>query len=352
MIDQITIHNFRGFSSLHVSGLKRVNLIVGKNATGKTAFLESIFMAAGASGPNVAFVLRTMRQLGSQLQLKAEPPAYQSLWSDLFHWFEQDKTISIEIIGNADDSRAMRIWYSESSSQFLPFGTQPPPNPTFLPEIIFEWKRRDESPITVIPKMTSKGLEIEGASVEHFPAFMFGPHIGDSAEEIGKRFSELSKDGRSEPILEALKTEHPFLDSLSIEYSVSTPVVFASFKGNRRKLPVALISDGINKLLGILLGIASFPKGSILIDQIEDGFYFDRMPSIWRTIYRFAQDNDAQIFATTHSMEFLNAMRDAIRGHEEDFALLHAQRENGSCSIRTTKGKFLVATLEQGFEIR
>ena len=229
MIDQITINNFRGFASQQISGLKTVNVIVGKNSSGKTAFLEAVFISAGASGPNVAFSLRGMRQLGSSIQLTATRTDYQALWADLFHWFDQDKTISIEVIGTTGDSRAMRIWYGDSASQILPFGSQPPQNPTFLPQIVFEWQRRDEPPITVIPKITSKGLEIEGASVEHFPSMMFGPHIGDSAEEIGKRFSELSKDGRIDPIVAALKQEHPFLEALSIEYSSSSPVVFSSF---------------------------------------------------------------------------------------------------------------------------
>lgn len=352
MIDQIAIHNFRGFSSQQVSGLKRFNVIVGKNASGKTSFLEAVFMCAGASGPNVALSMRGMRQLGNSVLLTASKADYQSLWSDLFHWFEQDKTIAIEATGTSGDSRSMRIRYGNSAIQLLPFGTQTPQQSTFIPPIVFEWQRNEEPPISVIPKITAKGIEIEGASVEHFPAVMFGPHIGDSAEEVGKRFSELSKDGRIDSVVDALKFEHPFIESLSIEYSVSSPVVFASFKGNRRKLPIALVSDGVNKLLSILLSIANFPKSSILLDEIENGFYYDRMASICKTIYRSAKENECQIFATTHSSEFLKALQESIQGNEADFALLHAQRENGSCSMRTIKGKFLEASLEQGIEIR
>jgi AAA15 family ATPase/GTPase len=117
-------------------------------------------------------------------------------------------------------------------------------------------------------------------------------------------------------------------------------------------MPVALISDGINKLLSLLLGMATYPKGSILIDQIEDGFYYSSMPSIWKTLYRFAVQYDCQIFATSHNIEYMRAMREVMHGNEDDFALLHAQRDNGTCSIRTTQGRFFEATLEQGFEVR
>lgn len=351
MIEQITIRNFRGFAFQEVSGLKRVNVIVGKNASGKSAFLESIFIASGASGPNVTFSFRAWRLLGNVVQITAEPTAYQALWADLFHWFDQDNTISIEIIGTNGDSRSLRIMYSHRGSQVLPFGKQPVA-PSVAPQIIFEWQRGNEQPVVVKPKLTGKGLEVEGASADHIPVIMFAPHTAETAEDNAKRFSDLSKTGKVDPIADALRIEYPFLDSLSIEYGAASPAVFATLKHNRMKMPVALISDGINKLLSILLGIAAYPKGAILIDQIEDGFYYTSLPSIWRTIYRFASQYDCQIFATSHSLECIGALREVMRGKETDFSLLHAQRDNGSCSIRTTEGRFFEAALEQGFEIR
>lgn len=357
MIDEIFIQNFRGFSSTHISGLKRVNVIVGKNASGKTAILESIFLSAGAAGPQATLQLRGLRQLGNLLQIAGESSSYRSLWEDLFHWFDQDKTISIKIVGTNSDSRSLRVFYEDSPSQVLPFGadTTSPPQPlntTVMPQIVFEWQRGDEPPVQVRPKLTSKGLEFEGLSVEHFPAIMFSPHAADSLAENAKRYSELSKMGKIKSVEKALRTEYPFIRSLSIEYSASNPAVFASFTHNQKKMPVALVSDGINKLLSVILGIGNSPKGVVLIDQIEDGFYYSRMPSIWRTLYRFAQNNGAQIFATTHSIECLNALKEAMQGNEDDFSLIHAQKKNGLCEITTTKGKFFEATLQQGFDPR
>ena len=42
MLDHLHIENYRLFKSLQLDGLKRVNLITGKNNTGKTAILEAI----------------------------------------------------------------------------------------------------------------------------------------------------------------------------------------------------------------------------------------------------------------------------------------------------------------------
>ena len=49
MYSRISIKNFRGIGSLEVDGLRRINLIVGRNNSGKTTFLEGLFLLGGAT---------------------------------------------------------------------------------------------------------------------------------------------------------------------------------------------------------------------------------------------------------------------------------------------------------------
>jgi AAA domain, putative AbiEii toxin, Type IV TA system/AAA ATPase domain len=354
MIDGINIQNFRCFASLQLSGLQRINVIVGRNSSGKTALLEAIFLSGAPGAPSIIFQLRALRHLGTQVQIAGDPVGYRALWEDLFHWFNQEKTISIEVLGTNGDSRSWRASYSDIASQVLPLGNQPI-NPTFLPQITFEWQRSDQSPVTTRPLITSAGLVVEGmVTASVFPTLLFAPHSPDSPEEHARRFSELSKAGEIGPILKGLRTEFPFVKSLSLEYYSHTPAVYAdvSVNGDNRKMPVGLLSDGVNKLMGILLGIATSKGGTVLIDQIEDGLYYDRLESIWKLIYEFAAEAQCQIFATTHSMECLKAMLPAMKRHKGNFQLLRAERENGESIVTPVKGKFLESALEQNFEVR
>jgi DNA replication and repair protein RecF len=50
MIESLEVTNFRGFERLELHGLRRINVIVGENSSGKTAFLESVFLAYKHSG--------------------------------------------------------------------------------------------------------------------------------------------------------------------------------------------------------------------------------------------------------------------------------------------------------------
>ena len=45
------ITNFRGFDNLQIEGLSKINLIVGKNNSGKTSVLEGLFLLIGMSNP-------------------------------------------------------------------------------------------------------------------------------------------------------------------------------------------------------------------------------------------------------------------------------------------------------------
>ena len=47
MYSSFRVQNFRGFKDLRLDDLARVNLIAGKNNTGKSALLEAIFTYTG-----------------------------------------------------------------------------------------------------------------------------------------------------------------------------------------------------------------------------------------------------------------------------------------------------------------
>jgi AAA15 family ATPase/GTPase len=129
-------------------------------------------------------------------------------------------------------------------------------------------------------------------------------------------------------------------------------MVFAQLKGKNRKIPVPLISDGVNRLMGICLGLATFKDGIVLIDQIEDGFHHKLLPSIWNSIYSLAIKFNVQLFVTSHSAECIRAMIQIVKGHESDFALLRAVRKESGSTINVQDGKYLELALEQDFEVR
>src|SRR5437879_12897760 len=81
MIRSFELERFRGFRKLEVKNLRRINILVGPNASGKTAFLEGLGIAARAV-PFAAGLIIAGRNLVPIGLLT--PKAFEDFWSTLF----------------------------------------------------------------------------------------------------------------------------------------------------------------------------------------------------------------------------------------------------------------------------
>jgi predicted ATPase len=61
MIHTLTIQGYRGFSHLEVGGLGRVNLLVGRNNSGKSSVLEALYLLATNGDPSAVWRVLTRR---------------------------------------------------------------------------------------------------------------------------------------------------------------------------------------------------------------------------------------------------------------------------------------------------
>ena len=78
MIQSISVTNFRGFKSIDLSNMPRFNFLIGESGSGKTAFLESLWIAAGIS-PEIYFRMRQLRGMAEQsFQLSSEKLSYET----------------------------------------------------------------------------------------------------------------------------------------------------------------------------------------------------------------------------------------------------------------------------------
>ncbi len=358
MIDQINIKNFRGFKELELTDLKKVNLLVGPNASGKSALMESIFLSSNAYAANLSLQLRGIRRMGNLLQAPVDAQTYHGVWDDLFYDFNSEKKVVIKIGGSPNsDSRSLSIEYTTSISPELPFGKQVTAGSgtqqvNVMPQIEFRWKRTGYPEVVSKPKFTPTGLQPDVTAATFFPCLWFTPGVGESPDENAKRFSDLDKRGKMKPIFDAITGEFPFIKGLSIQYHAGVPMLFADIEGKKLKMPVPLISDGVNRLVGICVGIGYFEGGTILIDQLEDGFHYKLLPSIWKSIYSLATHFKVQLFVSTHSKECMDAMLPTVEGKEEDFSLLRTYRKESSCHVDSLGGDYLKSALEQEFEVR
>ena len=113
MLESIEIKGFRCFEDLRVKGFRRINLIGGKNNSGKTCLLEAILLGTSPSSATIA-CLNGSRNIDSDF-MKARS---DSAWDYFF--FDQDKSRTAKIcsIPVGGDGLEVTFWCDEAFDSF------------------------------------------------------------------------------------------------------------------------------------------------------------------------------------------------------------------------------------------
>lgn len=351
MAESITIRNFRCFSETKLSDCRRINVIVGANGSGKTALMEAIFLAVGPS-PEIVTRLRRWRGFEVSGLAPISPMLiYRSVWGDLFHDYDFRRPISISLRGYAPHTRQVTINYNER--KMISGGAGTAPRASAFSPIQFVWKGINNRTIaTSTPRLEGGQMVVDPLPYSPVEGLFFAAVQGYSATEAANRFSELSKRSEEGPIVEFFKQVFTFIEDLSVELHGGTPMIFAKVDGMADRIPIGLVSGGLNKLASIITMFPNYPQGIALIDEIENGFYYKTLPKVWEALLHFGKLHDLQVFASTHSLECLKAAAEVANTDPESFSLLRVVRGNKGSIVREFAGADFASAIFDDVEVR
>lgn len=363
MIESLTVRNFRCFQTLRLEGLRRINLIVGRNGAGKTALLEAIRMCIGGT-PAIASWMNQVRGGGAIIfQQTATREQFESLWNHLFFKFENERRIVFDRQDSDGLTTSLQIFFDQS--QAVTQIPQTPPAsgaeaaalqrmipPSAIWPLVF---RRNSQSVhgdlkaTVLP---NGGLQLEPGQELGPASAVLGALVGYQAQDQTNWFSEFIKRNREAEILEIVQREYPEVRGFAIVQNPFGGSVWVSVPYLRDKEPLSLLSGGINKFFTLVLAVHFYRHGVVLVDEIENGTYYDRLPSLWTALHRISGENDCQIFATTHSQECLDAALDIIKQDDKNFSLIRLSRTDGETTAEQFVGLDVASAIEEGIEVR
>jgi predicted ATPase len=165
-------------------------------------------------------------------------------------------------------------------------------------------------------------------------------------------FSEFSKRGREGKFLSALQAQFSDVQSLTVEVDLGSPVLFVKVPWLDNKVPIYLTSDGLNKVMTLFLHIAHSQGTAIFIDEIENGLHHTRHEKLWEQLLTFAEEYETQVFAATHSWEYLEAGLPTIEKFEHDFTLVQVSQDNGLSDARVVSGRDAAAAIRNKIDVR
>lgn len=356
MIESFEIQNFRCFEQVEVPDCRRVNVVVGKNASGKTALLEAVFLALGSS-PEIATRFRGWRGYDPQMSGTFEQ-IEEAMWGNLFHKFDISQPLAIHLYGTGDHQRSIEVT-PRTSELLVPTTpelvdlTHTARQPRFgVSAFEWKWTRADGTTYEVRPQFTGVGYQFQNVNSEPLPATFFASSHPFYNQENVNCFSKLSKRREQGAIVGAISKAFPFIKNLDIQAHAGVSMVHADIPSLPEKIPLTGVSPGVNKLSTLLMAIVEQKNGVVIIDEIENGIHYSLYELFWKTLYEFCRDNDVQIFASTHSSECLDGLVRACRRHAGDISIIRAEMdETGSSRLLQFYGSAVLSGIQHG-EVR
>lgn len=360
MITAVTIENFKGFKKLHLPELSRITLLGGSNNVGKTSVLEALLLFHIKVQPEFLFNHLAMRGVSAA---SLEPGI---VLAPAFKNYRLDQSIAItcsedghqeKMVIAFNPSYAPKIFEvpradAEDASPSARTAQRPPP--AYAVDISYQSKGKPEQCHLIVRANNVEVLREENYSAtKQQPVTFAGTNSLTNPNELATRFGQLDVVGKQGIIIEFLRILEPRLESLS-SIAMGTFSFVHGDIGIGRKIPVAFMGEGMNRLLSTVLTIATMQDGLLLLDEFENGLHYSVMPKIWENISKAARDFNCQIVTTTHSYECLQAAYEGIAkaGLKDEFRYIRLDRTAEDIVAKTYSHAVLGAALERGWEVR
>lgn len=347
MIQSLSVKNFRCFPTLELRDFGKYNIVVGENGSGKTALLEALFLPGNGIQGNAIY--RTHRGMVIPA-FSPERNDYESIFDDFFFDFRTDLPIEITLGGSYDNLRSVKMFFKPVAElPLLPSeGVK-----GRISDKLFTVETTDADGKKSVQQLGLHGSIIaagqhKAANIAYFTSTGM-PNASDNAQML----SNLRKEGKEKPIEETFKKIFPQILEMSPEVTSGTAEIYCKLKSLRKRCPISLVSHGFNKVLTLLLFIATHEGGVVLADEIENGIHFRKLDEMWKAILDLCDSCDVQFFATTHSVECLNELKPFIQDRSKEFRLIRMSGHNGAeHQAYVSKGGDFAAALETETELR
>jgi hypothetical protein len=315
MIEKLQIQNFRGFSELTLEGLKRVNLVVGRNNSGKTSLLQAI---SSVSTPEL-----------------------------------------IEDVWNAEVESGWIIQRGESNARIACWqtGGKKPCGDLFLssdsnPEE-FEFYLEGLG----IPTLKNAAWQVadtlcfihsnSGLTYEYLPSA-----TAHTLDHVGLFSFALLRRGAEEKIEQVLAEVDPRIKKVRL-IKGGTQYKVVLDMGLDELMPLSQAGQGVTNILTIVSLIIGKSPDVCIIDEIENGIHYSALPTFWKGIAAIVENTNTQIFATTHSWECIEAAHEAFsEAPEYDFSIIQLFRVEKRPQGRVLNHEDIEAAIKGEIELR
>lgn len=388
MLTSFSIRNFRLFQHLEVQRLGRVNLIVGKNNAGKSAFLEAVELyASNASLSTIVELIESRQETWTGAGKINSRTLFNNPVRHLFYGHKlpliNESGISL---GEISDSTKLHITVAAYKTDFQPDGssnrirltsTSQVDNPEDVELVLISEEDKLRKILSLSDSFYYSGSFSSSTSSRtstsitsgskrkytlNFPEFKYPWQVVHTQNMSNRQAATLwdltSLTELESAVIDALKLIEPRVTGVAfVEDSNSisphdSRIPLVKIDGIKEPLPLKSMGDGITRLFHIIVALANAQNGILLVDEFENGLYWKVQPKVWDVVFQLADRLNVQVFATTHSRDCIRAFDEAWNKYPQSGAFFRLDARPEGVKITEYNAETLTDAIETDVEVR
>lgn len=329
MLKSFAIKNFRLFRSLCVPELGQLNLLVGKNNTGKSAFLEAVQLFVEVASPHLLWDLVSSREESRRAQ--GEGIGGEEVGSPIRHLFPGHRLPElgeegIVLVSEGQGERlhictaAYRSHFNEEEGAQRRTRVEPKEAELADPEIELFLVAENGDRTKRLMRLDERVRPL----VARMPRLATGrnevvPPRGMPNSDVAVLWDRISLTELEEEVIRGLELIDESIEDIAFVEDPRSGLRIPLVRTKKFDEPVPLNSmgDGVSRLFQIILALVSAKDGILLVDEFENGLHWTLQPQVWSTVFKLAERLNVQVFATTHSRDCVEAFHSAWRDKPE-----------------------------------
>lgn len=288
LIKELTIANFRGIREGKLSDLVQVNILVGRNNTGKSTVLEALALMAYGAGRSLPGPKPQRDLLGRLMPryLFVHRVKRTSLYKEELHFGFMDGN-RIEILAVFEDGDIVKL------SDYSVFSTP-----------------KARGGVEENRKQLARAVLVDASLAGEF---------GTIEATLWQR---IKADRRDRELKEVVaEAYHMEIDNFSfIPFDGSYKLAIET---RERSIPVDVVGDGLRHALAVLSVAVLASNSALMIEEMETHQHPESLQKLLVALFKMAKRNSTQLFMSTHSLELISYALEAAEKESLELKVYH-----------------------------